>query len=291
MEKENQTMDDLILEDAAAIEDTAITEKCMKEKEGEMEDKEEKEDGKEADKDKKPAKVEIYSEQVAKLLESNGELSEDFKTKATTIFEAAMNDRIATIQETIEQEYAQKLTEEVELVESTLTDKVDAYVSYVAEKFLEENKLAVESSMKLQAYQELVKDVMNVFESHNVKFPEQTDLLESATQDLKVTQEKLDEAIQVISEKDAQIISLQKEIALRTLSEGLTFSKAEKLKSLTESSIEAGVTLDVYKEKIQVIKESFIDTDEVITEASTVEATTKTVSPYIDQLKKLNGKK
>ena len=184
------------------------------------------------------------------------ELSEEFKEKAKTIFEAALNSKIKEIQDTLEIQYEQKLNEEKEELKVSLQERVDSYLEYVAEEWMTENQLAIEHGLKTEMTESFLSGMKGLFEEHYVTIPEDKyDVLESMV-------EKLDDMETKLNEQIDKNIGLNKRLGesvatgiLESVSDGLAATQKEKLASLAESvEFESE---EKYREKLEVLKESY----------------------------------
>jgi hypothetical protein len=241
----------------------------------EEEEDEEEEDEKEEKKEKEMEESFQIEDDVNALL-GGEELSEGFKEKAKTIFEAALKSKIAQIKEAVEAQYEQRLVEEVEVIKEALAERVDAYLEYVSEEWFTENELAIEHGLKTEMTESFLAGMRGLFEDHYVTIPEDKyDVLESMVEKLDEMEEKLNEQI----EKN---ISLNKRLAesvadgiLDQVSEGLAVTQKEKLASLAESvEFESE---DEYREKLEMLKESYFPANK------TPKAHTETLSEGVDQ--------
>ena len=125
------------------------------------------------------------------------ELSEEFKEKAKTIFEAAINAKVAEIKEGLEAQYQEKLAEEIEAAKESLAERVDSYLEYVADEWFEENALAVETGLKTEMTESFLEGMKGLFEEHYVTIPEEKyDVLESMVEKLDDMETKLNEQIE-----------------------------------------------------------------------------------------------
>ena len=183
-------------------------------------------------------------------------LSEDFRERATTIFEARVLDRVQQFEEEIEEKYASILEETVESIKADLTEKVDDYLNYVVEQWMEENAIAIESGLRAELTEEFIAGLRNLFAEHYIDVPsEKVDLVDELATKVEELESKLDEEIERnIDYKKALIESIKTEIT-RTVCEGLTDTQAEKIKSLAES-VEFS-TEDEYTEKLETIRENY----------------------------------
>ena len=184
------------------------------------------------------------------------ELSEEFKERAKTIFEAALNSKMKEIQETLEIQYEQKLNEEKEELKISLQERVDSYLEYVAEEWMTENQLAIEHGLKTEMTESFLSGMKSLFEEHYVTIPEDKyDVLESMV-------DKLDDMETKLNEQIDKNIGLNKRLGesvatniVDQVSEGLAATQKEKLSSLAESvEFESE---EKYREKLEVLRESY----------------------------------
>lgn len=183
-------------------------------------------------------------------------ISEEFKSKVSTIFEARISDRVSQIEEEIETRYASMLEEAVESVKSDLTEKVDDYLSYVVEQWMEENQIAIESGLRAELTEDFIGGLRNLFAEHYIDVPaEKVDLVDELAGKVEELESKLNEEIERgVSYAKALVESRKNEIA-REITEGLTATQAEKIKSLAEG-VEFS-TEDEYKSKLETIRENY----------------------------------
>ena len=184
------------------------------------------------------------------------ELSEEFKEKAKTIFEAAINAKVAEIKETLETQYAEKLAEEVEAAKESLAERVDSYLEYVADEWFEENALAIENGLKTEMTESFLTGMKGLFEEHYVTIPEDKyDVLESMVEKLDDMETKLNEQIEKNINLNGRLADATADGILDQVSEGLAVTQKEKLASLSESvEFESE---DQYREKLETLKESY----------------------------------
>ena len=230
--------------------------KGMKEEE-ELSVEETIEEEEEVTTDEVVAETEEYDiEEDVNALLGGEELSEEFREKAKTIFEAAINAKVAEIKEGLEEQYAATLAEEIEAAKESLAERVDSYLEYVADEWFEENALAVEAGLKTEMTESFLEGMRGLFEEHYVSIPEEKyDVLESMV-------EKLDDMETKLNEQIEKNISLNKRLAesvadgvLDQVSEGLAQTQKEKLASLAESvEFESE---EQYREKLETLKESY----------------------------------
>lgn len=200
-------------------------------------------------------KIDVSAD-INALFADDATISEDFKTKAATIFEARVLDRVKAIEEETEARYAGMLEEAVESIKAELTEKVDDYLSYVVEQWMEENTLAIESGLRAELAEDFIGGLRNLFAEHYIDVPaEKVDLVEELATKVEELESKLDEEIERgVGFAKALVESRKSEIA-REITEGLTVTQAEKIKSLAEG-VEFS-TEDEYKQKLETIRENY----------------------------------
>jgi len=195
-------------------------------------------------------------EDIDALFADDSTISEDFKSKVSTIFEARVNDRVSQIQEEIEAKYADMLEEAVSSVRNDLTEKVDDYLSYVVEQWMEDNEIAIESGLRTELTDDFIAGLRNLFAEHYIDVPaEKVDLVDELAGKVEELEGKLNEEIERgVSFAKALVESRKNEVA-REVCEGLTATQVEKIKSLAES-VEFS-TEDEYKTKLETIRENY----------------------------------
>ena len=232
-------------------------------------------------------------EEDVNALLSGEDLSEEFKEKAKTIFEASINAKITDIENQLNEAYEQKLVEEVESIKVELTERTDSYLEYVAQEWLDENAIAIEKGIKSEMTESFMEGMKKLFEEHYVTLPEDKyDVLENMVDKLDEMETKLNEQIernvalnQRLGESTAQTI-------FNNVAEGLAVSQKEKLQSLAESvEFESE---ESYRGKIETLKESYFGAkkttsttsapQELKEEAAHVEPATGAMAAYLDAL-------
>ncbi len=199
------------------------------------------------------------SEDVSALLEGE-ELSEEFQEKARTIFEAALRSKVEEIKEGMvaayDEAYEERLVEEVNEIKSALTERVDSYLEYVAEEWVTENRLAIESGLKAEMSESFLSGMKSLFEEHYVSIPEEKyDVLESMVEKLDEMETKLNEQIEKNITLNSRLSESVADGIFDEVAEGLALSQKEKLASLSESvEFESAKT---YREKLEMLKESY----------------------------------
>ena len=200
--------------------------------------------------------VEIDVEDDVNALLGGEELSEEFRAKAKTIFEAAINSKVAVIREEIVREHEEKLSEEVEEIKVELQERVDSYLEYVADEWFVENQLAVENGLKADMTESFLEGMKGLFEEHYVQIPEEKyDVLKSMVEKLDDMETKLNEQIEKNINLNGRLAESVADGILESVSDGLAATQKEKLASLAESvEFESD---EEYREKLETLKESY----------------------------------
>ena len=228
--------------------------------------------------------VEYNVEEDVNALLGGEELSEEFKEKAKTIFEAAINAKVASIQEEIEAQYAAKLAEEVEAAKESLAERVDSYLEYVSDEWFEENALAIEAGLKTEMTESFLEGMKGLFEEHYVSIPEEKyDVLESMVEKLDDMETKLNEQIEKNIALNGRLAESVADGILDDVSEGLASTQKEKLASLSESvEFESE---ESYREKLETLKESYFPKTAPVAKTETLsEGETHNHQQYSDQM-------
>ena len=217
------------------------------------------------------------------------ELSEEFREKAKTIFEAALKSKVPELRDAMEAHYEAKLVEEVEGMKDELIERVDSYLEYVADEWLQENALQVARGIRTEMTESFLEGMRGLFEDHYVSIPEDKyDVVENMVDKLDEMESKLNEQI----EKNIAITKSLSEATggniLSDVSEGLSSTQKEKLASLAE-----GVEFESeesYKEKLETLKESYFKAapkrsdSEVLNESAASPDVSGSMAAYIQAL-------
>lgn len=200
------------------------------------------------------------------------EFSEEFKFKASTIFEAAVKSKIVEEIEKLEKVYEEKMQGELEEIKESLETKVEAHIQYVSDQWLVENQLAVDTGLRNELSEEFILGLKGLFEQHYVEIPEDKyDVLGEMSETLDKMEEKLNEQIDVNVELNQTVGNYIKNGIIAEISEGLAQTQKEKLTSLAEG-VEF-VSEESYREKIVTIKENYFPKSQVSSTEDLVEKT------------------
>ena len=210
------------------------------------------------------------AEHVEALVNGEGDLSEEFKRKAATVFEAAVKSKIRTEIVRLENEYEEKLKEDVQSATEEMTDKVDTYLNYVTEEWMKENELAIERGLKGEIAEDFISGLKQLFEDHYIDIPdEKYDVLEAQSEKISELEGKLSETIEKnVSLKDNNA-TLVKEQVISEVSEDLADTEIEKFKSLIDDVDYSDE--DSFREKLGTLKESYFPKTPISESTETVD--------------------
>ena len=204
----------------------------------------------------------------------NGEsLSEEFRTKATTIFEAAVQSRVERIVEDVLSENDQVLEEAYEEIKNELTEQVDEYLNYVVEQWMEQNQVAIETGLRAELSEDFINGLKNLFAEHYIEIPdEKVDVAE----ELAVKVVELEEAAAAVEAEKAALVeelnAAKKHEAIRKICEGLTEVQISKMKSLAEG-VEFTTEGD-FNNKLATIRENYFPVNKITSEVKKIQETT-----------------
>ena len=232
---------------------------------------------------------------VAALLEGE-ELSEEFQSKARTIFETAIKTKVAEIKEELQESYATALVEELDKIKEGLTERVDSYLEYVADEWMQENQIQVEAGLKTEMTESFLEGMKSLFEEHYVTIPEEKyDVLNSMVDKLDEMESKLNEQIDRNVALNRRLAESNADGVFASVAEGLADTQKEKLATLAEN-VEFESETD-YREKLETLKESYFPSktsapkstsENLSEEVSTDEVASEEVAPrmqaYLDIL-------
>jgi hypothetical protein len=243
----------------ADLEEAKKYNKAMKEEDDEDEDEDDDEDEEENGKMKKEMKMKKMKEELDSEVDSifsGEELSEEFKSNAKAIFEAAVLAKVDERAQALEEEYAQKLEEEIASINENVISKVDEYLEYVVSEWVEENKLAIDSGIRSEIAEDFMQGLKNLFQEHYIDIPEEkVDMVEELASKVESLESELDKMVTENTSLNAEIGSYKKDSIVDEISEGLTEVQAAKLSQLAEN-IEF-VSEEDYKEKVSLTKRKY----------------------------------
>ena len=236
-----------------------------------------------------------FSDELNTLVESEATLSDEFKAKTAVIFETAIKTKISEEVLRLEDEYQSRLEEELDSTRSDLVEKVDSYLNYVVDQWMEENKLAVETGLRTEIAEGFMNSLKDLFVESYIDVPEtKVDLVDELAETVQELEEKLNEQTGAAIEMSQQLEALQRDTIVRESARDMAETEVEKLKSLVES-------LDFEDEesftaKVKTVKESYFKkeiTEEVLDETTDdwsddAGEITGAMSQYLSAIKKSN---
>jgi hypothetical protein len=245
---------DLVDEEEFDEDEEVVAEASTKKKHDKDDEEEDDDDDEEDDEDEMKEEFDI-EEDVNALLEGE-ELSEEFQEKARTIFEAAIRSKVSEIKEELQETYENALIEEVQFIKQELTERVDTYLEYVADEWIQENALAIEHGLKTEMTESFLSGMKSLFEDHYVSIPEDRyDVIESMVDKLDEMEEKLNEQIERNIALNRRLAESVADVIFADVAEGLALSQKDKLASLAENVEFDGE--ENYREKLVTLRESY----------------------------------
>lgn len=224
----------------------------------------EKDEKEESTLDSRLASIDV-SEDVDALMNGQ-ELSEEFKNKAKTIFEAAVKSKIRSEVERIEEESKKETETQMESFKSDLTEKVDNYLNYVVEQWLKDNELAIERGLKGEIAEDFITGLKTLFEEHYIDVPnEKYDVLESQSEKIDELEKKLNEQVEKNAELNGKVSGMVRDSLIAEVSADLADTEVEKFKELAKDA--EFTTEESFKEKLETLKESYFPKKKVVSES------------------------
>lgn len=223
-----------------------------KDKEDEEEKDEKEEKGEKEEKDEK----ESMKEDIDAILSSEKNLSEDFRSKVTTIYEARVNDKVAQITEELEAKYTAELTEAVQQLETQMVEKIDGFLNYVVEEWMEQNQVAIENGLRAELTEEFIGGLRNLFAEHYISVPEEkVELVDELVEKVESLEAQLNETVARNIEMKKELTESKKQDLIAQVCEGLTQTQTEKIRSLVESA--EFTTEGDFQKKVETIRENY----------------------------------
>jgi hypothetical protein len=204
------------------------------------------------------------------VLFNGQELSEEFKASAATLFEAHLNERTRQIEEEVQAKYESLLEQHTVAVTEELVERIDDYLNYVVEEWMQENRLAVEQGLRTEITENFISNLRGLFAESYIEVPEEKlDLFESTVEQAEALDGELQSQVEKNMELVEEVEQLQCEIVLREISEGLTDTDSEKLRRLAED-LEFD-TVEQFAEKVGVLRENIETIGSTVTEGEATE--------------------
>jgi hypothetical protein len=222
---------------------------------------------------KAKAKVEAidFSDDIDAIIKEEATLSDGFRGKASAIFEAVLTSKLSEEVDRLEAEYAQNLEEEVSEVHSSLVEKVDSYLNYVVEGWMEDNQLQVQEGLRTEIAEEFMTSLQSVFKEHYIEVPEgKEDLVDDLSEQVSELEDTLNKTTDDNIKLHAEVQNFEKDAVVREQSLGLADTEAEKLASLVED-IDFD-TKETFEMKVKTVKESYFknETNETVDEVDSL---------------------
>ena len=215
-----------------------------------------------------------FKEDVDALVKDEDTLSEGFKEKAATIFEAALTSKVNAETAKLEERYASDLAGEVEAIKEDLVDKVDGYLTYVVENWMKDNEVAIEHSLKSEITESFITSLGQLFKEHHINVPDDAgDILDSLSEESKDAKSQLNDATEKNIELSEKVKAYERQDIIREACKGLAATEAAKLTELTEA-IEADDN-EAFATKVATIKESYLNKDAPVESTNEVDAITE----------------
>ena len=222
--------------------------------------KDDDDDDEEEEEESKKEEIEVNVEEDVAALISGEELSEEFKTKAATIFEAAVKSKIAKIRKQIREESKKEQDERISSMQTEITENMDKYLNYATKEWMEENKLSIETGVRNEVTESFITGLKKLFEEHYIDVPEEKeDVFESLVVEVAELEEKLDAQTQKHMDTVKELNTYKAASIFQTVAEGMVDTDVEKFKELIED-----VDYDAdeqYAEKLNTIKNSYFKSD------------------------------
>ena len=280
VEAAEEIVEELVSEDEELSEKKKVKEEEIEIKaDDEEEEDDDEDDDSEVEEKKKPVKEDRVdmSADVDALLEGE-DFSDDFKLKATTIFEAAIGAKLASEKTLLEEKFQTKLDEATQEIEETLSDKVDQYLNYVVEEWAKDNAIALEHGIRSEISEQFLNGMRDLFVENFIDIPEEKlSIVESQFDEIEELTSALNDVEKEKVALFAQVNEAKKDRILLSLSDDLAVTETEKFKELAENvDFESS---ELYEKKLIIIKEKYFPKDEKVSDLE--ETVPSTLSPEV----------
>ena len=236
-----------------------------------------------------------FSEDLNALVESEATLSDEFKAKTATIFEAAVKSKLTQEINRLEENYQQELAEEIQSHKDELVEKVDSYLNYVVENWMKENQLAIQSGLRAEIAEDFMGKLKDLFTESYIEVPEsKVDLVDDLAEQVEELETKLNKATEDAIKTSEIIESYKRDSIIREAASGLAQTEVEKLKSLVE-----GIEFEdetTFSKKVKTIKESYftkkvteVEIDEDLEEDDNTVEVSGSMSTYLSTLQRFKS--
>ena len=294
VKEEEEKPEEVVSEEPAKEEETVVAEEPTKEGEEVVAEEETSEEEVVAEDAVEEEKINV--EEDIEALIAGEELSEEFQEKARTIFHTAIKAKVAELTEEVKASQEEKIAEEVAQYKSILQERVDSYLEYVADEWMNENKLAAENGLKTEMTESFLSGMKGLFEDHYVTIPEEKyDVLNSMVDKLDDMEAKLNEQIEKNVALNRRLAESTADVIFADVVDGLAETQKEKLAGLAENvEFESE---ESYREKLETLKESYFpsqtgkrDTSENLSEENgqSEEPVSGLMESYLQTLNRVN---
>ena len=238
-----------------------------------------------------------FSEDLNALISEEATLSDGFKDKAATIFEAAIKSKLSEEIDRLEEKYNEELNEEIESTKADLVEKVDNYLNYVVEQWMEDNKVAIESGLRTEIAEKFMNSLKDLFTESYIEVPEsKVDLVDELAAEVAELEEAHNTAVAQTLAMQEELEVLKRDAIIREHAAGLAETQVEKLKDLvSEIDFEDE---DTFSQKVETVKESYFtkkasesaDITEESDDGESVVEATGSMAQYLQAIQKTNKK-
>jgi len=244
---------------------------------------------------KQEAQVEIdFKDDLKALVAEEATLSDEFKSKAETIFEAAINTKVNAEIDRLEEKYNEELAEEIESTKADLVEKVDNYLNYVVEGWMEENKLAIQNGLRTEIAEDFMNKLKGLFEESYIEVPEgKVDMVDDLADQVEELEKTVNESTQKAIDMAVELEGYKRDAIIREATKDLAETQVEKLKKLAENVDFEDE--DTFTQKVAQLKESYFaktvnsQESEVEDDAPVME-TSDSMAAYLNAIKKTQAK-
>ena len=230
-----------------------------------------------------------FEEDLNALVSEEATLSDEFKAKAETIFEAAIKSKLTKEIDRLEERYQEELAEEVSTTKADMVEKVDSYLNYVVEQWMEDNKLAVQAGLRTEIAEKFMNNLKDLFTESYIDVPEsKVDLVDELAAEVDELEEQLNTSTGKIIEMSGELEEFKREAVIREASKDMAQTEIEKLKSLVQDIDYS----DNFAEKVNTVKESYFKkpaaaegvTEEVEEDGDAVVETSDAMAQYMNAI-------
>jgi len=235
-----------------------------------------------------------FNGELDALVESEATLSDEFKEKAATIFDVAVKSKISEEIETLEENYRSELDEAMETQKSEMVEKVDSYLNYVVEQWMEDNKVAIQTGLRTEIAENFMNNLKDVFKESYIEVPEaKVDLVDDLAAQVEELEEKLNKQTEQAIQTSEELENLKRDAIIREAAADLAETQVEKLKKHAEA-IDFNDEQD-FADKVKTVKETYFKSesnDKMVVEVDetdedgVVEATTDVMNSYLTAIRK-----